>query len=195
MLHCRELESEMASSVFGIIPNDEVTTTSDEGSETGEIFELNPREFPPLPPLTERTMTKSPIFMHLQSNRGSGAITKNTPQEKESDKDKENERRSLGETTQGIVKKLRGREYIAKVPKIPTTRKKPYNKEPIMEVAKTSQKEESKPLSKDRGLSPIGVDKKRTEAQEILSGIQPDENRNEKNSKHTSTETSSKTIP
>ena len=83
MLHCRELESEMASSVFGIIPNDEVTTpTSDEGSETGGLFELNPREFPPLPPLTERTMTKSPIFMHLWSNRGSGAITKNTPQEK-----------------------------------------------------------------------------------------------------------------
>ena len=175
MLHCRELESEMASSVFGIIPNDEVTTTSDEGSETGEIFELNPRDFPPLPPLTERTMTKSPIFMHLRSNRGSGVITKNTPQDKENDKDKENERKSLGETTQGIVKKLRGREYIAKVPKIPTTRKKPYNRDHSTEVANAPQKEESKPISTDRGLSPIGVDKKRTEAQEILSGIQPDE--------------------
>ena len=125
MLYCRELETEMASSVFGIIPNDEVTTsTSDEGSEVGGFFELNPKDFPPLPPLTERTMSKSPIFMHLRSNRGSGAITKNTPQEKESDKEKESERRSLSETTHGIVKKLRGREYIAKVPKIPTTRKK-----------------------------------------------------------------------
>ena len=148
MLYCRELETEMASSVFGIIPNDEVTTSkSDEGSEVGGFFGLTPKDFPPLPPASERTMSRSPIFMNLRSNKGSGAITKNTTQNKESEKEKEIERGSLSDTTQGILKKLRGRDYISKVPKIQATRKKPYNKETTTEIANTPQIQKSTNMS------------------------------------------------
>ena len=83
---------------------------------------------------------------------------KTPPQDKENDKDKENEKKSLGGTTQEIMKKLRGREYIAKVPKIPITRKKPYSRDNSTERADPPPKEEAKPNSTGRGLSPIGED-------------------------------------
>ena len=112
---------------FGITPSNDFNTasTSDEATDYEEFSGITSRDFPPLPILTDRALSQSPVFMNLRKGRGSGAITKNDPTK--DDKTEEKEKETLSDPPHtSILKTLRkGKSYYSRVPKVPIEKKSP----------------------------------------------------------------------
>ena len=110
---------------FGITPGNDINSASasDEATDYEVFSGITSRDFPPLPIVSDRALSQSPVFMRLRKGKGSGAITKNDPTKDDNPERKEEE--TLSDPTHtSILKQLRGKIYYAKVPKDPVERKK-----------------------------------------------------------------------
>ena len=111
---------------FGITPGSDINSASasDEATDYEVFSGITPRDFPPLPIVSDRALSQSPVFMKLRRGKGSGAITK-TDLRKDDNLESRGEEPLSDPTHSSILKQQRGTKYHTKVPKVPVERKKP----------------------------------------------------------------------
>ena len=97
---------------FGITPGSDISSASTfDGATDYEAFSgLTQRDFPPLPLVSDRALSQSPVFMRLGKGKGSGAITENDLSKDDNSENGEEEIVSDPPPT-SIFRQLRGRKY------------------------------------------------------------------------------------